>query len=110
MPVRTEPVPRIIDEGLTEKSAHDLLGLNLERGEKGKRAYEIILTELGSGEKSREQLNTAVSQGSGASSETAWRALQKLKGEGRVKCRRDGFQGSFTWYLVNPEPADDIPF
>jgi hypothetical protein len=109
---RTEPVPRIIDEGLTDKSAHDLLGLNLERGEKGKRAYEIILAELRSGAKSREHLNTAAQQGAGASSETVWRQLSKLKGEGKVKCNKDGFEGGFVWRLTAPEPEPDadIPF
>jgi hypothetical protein len=107
---RTEPVPRIIDEGLTDKSAHDLLGLNLERGEKGKKAYEIIVTELSAGPKTREQLNAATSQGAGASAETTWRALNKLKGEGVVSCKKVGTVWTWTHKDTTAATDDDIPF
>jgi hypothetical protein len=74
---------------------------------------EIILAELSSGPKSRDHLNSAASQGSGASSETTLRQLKKLKAEGKVKCHKDGFGGErgWIWTLVGATSTDDdIPF
>jgi hypothetical protein len=39
-----------------------------------------------------------------------WRQLSKLKIEGKVKCKKDGFEGGFVWRLTMPEASDDVPF
>ena len=100
-----EPVTRAQLLGRSQKDVETLLGPSQpERAGKRDVARDVILRELATGPKPLNYLKAAAAAEGSASGETAWRAANELKTEGRVKTYQerndDGTAKQWLWRLA----------
>ena len=99
-----EPITLAVALGDSTKSVDELLTDEPKRTSRvsGEQLQEMILRELATGEKSRDYLNAAANDELGASSDSVYQTgLEPLRKAGRVKPRKDGFDGGWYWHTTD---------
>ncbi len=102
VPGLTEPITIAVPLGESAKSVDELLSAEKPTSRvSGEELQALIVRELGTGEKSREYLNTAANDELGASADSVYQTgLEPLKKAGQVKPRKAGLDGGWYWQLT----------
>jgi len=105
------PVPVLVDEGLATKSVNELLLVPRS----GKRVpsgvlQDAILELLGKGPCERQDLNRQITHSTGANADSIYKyGLDRLKKDGRLRCRKDGTTGAWWWEIFGSTIEDGHP-
>ena len=101
----TDPVVRTVPAGVAAKTVDELLKAgNSGKGAKIATAKELILAEVALGEQTMDYLK-ARGAALDISGDTVWRAANKLKGDGKVRCGNSGPGTKWYWRLISPDSA-----
>ena len=102
-----ELLPLLVAESAATKSVDELIAAS-RRGKRipSELMRELVLAELGTGEKSRQYLDDVAEEKLGASSDALWKSgLEPLRKEHRIMVRKESFEGGWFWRLTPEEEA-----
>lgn len=96
-----EQVPTLVDEGHSERTVDELLSSGRSKAVVAPaKLKELVLRQLASGEKTRDELNKAALEELGASADMLYKnALVALNADGQIRSYKDGVSGGWYWCL-----------
>jgi hypothetical protein len=105
VPGLTEQVPKTVFAGPAEKSVDELLAAKKQTQRVPQTdVQDLVLRELGDGEKSRHHLDGVAQRELGISADSVYKsALEPLKRDGLIRPRKDGFDGGWYWRLAHED-------
>ena len=102
-----EMLPLLVAESAATKSVDELIAAS-RRGKRipSELMRELVLAELGTGEKSRIYLDEVAEEKLGASSDALWKSgLEPLRKEHRIMVRKESLDGGWFWRLTPDDEA-----
>jgi hypothetical protein len=100
-----EPVTLAVPLGESSKDIEDLLNVTQEKQQRlsSDQMQALILDELASGEKTRQQLDDAAKTRLGANPDSVYKSgIAPLREAGEIRVRKDGTTGPWSYSLATP--------